>query len=103
MTIYLKVQEQLEYLKFKSAQHYLEQLYQNQQLTEAELSGLYKVLAKEVEAKEENNRLYNVKVAAFPYLKTIDDYDFTFQPSIEEDQIRTIIESSFITKQRTWY
>lgn len=103
MTIYLKVQEQLEYLKFKSAQHYLEQLYQNQQLTEAELSGLYKVLAKEVEAKEENNRLYNVKVADFPYLKTIDDYDFTFQPSIEEDQIRTIIESSFITKQRTWY
>lgn len=83
--------------------HYLEQLYQNQQLTEAELSGLYKILAKEVEAKEENNRLYNVKVAAFPYLKTVDDYDFTFQPSIEEDQIRTIIESSFITKQRTWY
>ena len=47
--------------------HYLEQLYQNQQLTEAELSGLYKILAKEVEAKEENNRLYNVKVAAIPY------------------------------------
>ncbi|MGX7078383.1 ATP-binding protein [Globicatella sanguinis] len=51
----------------------------------------------------ENNRLYNVKVAAFPYLKTIDNYDFTFQPSIEEEQIRSIIESSFITKQRTWY
>ena len=86
MTIYLEVQKQLEYLKFKSAQHYLEQLYQNHQMTEAELSGLYKILAKEVEAKDENNRLYNVKVAAFPYLKTIDDYDFTFQPSIEEDQ-----------------
>ena len=52
MTIYLKVQEQLEYLKFKSAQHYLEQLYQNQQLTEAELSGLYKILAKEVERRK---------------------------------------------------
>ncbi|WP_425358103.1 ATP-binding protein [Eremococcus coleocola] len=33
-------------------------------------------------------------MAAFPYLKTIDDYDFTFQPSVEENQIRTIIESS---------
>ncbi len=100
MTIYLKVREQLQYLKFKSAQHYLEQLYQNHQLSEAELSGLYKVLAKEVEAKEENNRLYNVKVATFPYLKTIDDYDFTFQPSIEEDQIRTIIESSFYNEAK---
>ncbi|MGX7100221.1 IS21-like element helper ATPase IstB [Globicatella sanguinis] len=100
MTIYLKVQEQLEYLKFKSAQHYLEQLYQNHQMTVAELSGLYKILAKEVEAKEENNRLYNVKVAALPYLKTIDDYDFTFQPSIEEDQIRTIIESSFYNEAK---
>ena len=95
MTAYLKVQEQLTYLKFKSAQHYLEQLFHDRQLTEAELSGLYKVLAKKVEAKEENNRLYNVKVAAFPYLKTIDDYDFSFQPSIDEDQIRAIIDSSF--------
>lgn len=90
-----KIQEQLTYLKFKSAQHYLEQLFHDCQLTEAELSGLYKVLAKEVEAKEENKSLYNVKVAAFPYLKTIDDYDFSFQPSIDEDQIRAIIDSSF--------
>ncbi|MGX7105478.1 hypothetical protein [Globicatella sanguinis] len=52
MTIYLKVQKQLEYLKFKSAQHYLEHLYHDHQLTEAELSGLYKILAKEVETKE---------------------------------------------------
>ena len=53
-----------------------------------------------MEAKEENNRLYNVKVAAFPYLKIIDDYDFTFQPSIEKDQIRTIIESSFYNEAK---
>lgn len=39
MTTYLKVQEQLTYLKFKSAQHYLEQLFHDRQLTEAELSG----------------------------------------------------------------
>ncbi|WIK67610.1 ATP-binding protein [Globicatella sanguinis] len=69
-------------------------------MTEAELSGLYKILAKEVEAKEENNRLYNVKIAAFPYLKSIDDYDFTFQPSIDEYQIRTIIESSFYNEAK---
>jgi DNA replication protein DnaC len=60
-----------------------------------ELKGIHKVLNKEVLAKEENNRLYNVKVAAFPFLRTVDEYDFDFQPSIKEEKIRSIIESTF--------
>ena len=95
MTMYNEVQKQLTYLKFKSAHNYLTKLYQNNKLTEIELSGIYKILDKEVKAKEENNKLYNVKVAAFPYIKTIEDYDFTFQPSMKEEQIKPIIDSTF--------
>ena len=67
----------------------------NDEISSAELKGIYKILKKEVEAKEENNRLYNVKVAGFPFLRTIEEYDFDFQPSIKKDKIQSIIESNF--------
>lgn len=90
-----EVLDQLTYLKLKSAYAYLKELHINDGITSAELKGIYKVLRKEVEAKEENNRLYNVKVAGFPFLRKIEDYDFTFQPSVKKEKIEAIIESDF--------
>lgn len=68
---------------------------ENDQISASELKGLYKVLNKEVIAKDENNKLYNVKVAGFPFLKKLDDYDFSFQPTVSEDKIRAIGASNF--------
>jgi DNA replication protein DnaC len=89
------VLEQLTYLKLKSAYTHLKDLHINDSITNNELKGIYKILNKEVLAKEENNKLYNVKVAGFPFLRTIDDYDFSFQPGVNEDKIRAIIEGNF--------
>lgn len=90
-----EVLDQLTYLKLKSAYTYLKELHINDGISTSELKGLYKVLSKEVEAKEENNKLYNVKVAGFPFLKRVEDYDFTFQPSISKEKIYSIIQSNF--------
>ena len=90
-----EVLEQLTYLKLKSAYTYLKELHINDSINNNELKGIYKILNKEVIAKEENNKLYNVKVAGFPFLRTIDDYDFSFQPGINEDKVRAIIEGNF--------
>ncbi len=90
-----EVLEQLTYLKLKSAYTYLKELHINDEISSAELKGIYKILKKEVEAKEENNRLYNVKVAGFPFLRKIEEYDFDFQPSVKKDKIHSIIESTF--------
>ncbi|PKK97462.1 MAG: transposase [Tenericutes bacterium HGW-Tenericutes-3] len=90
-----EVLEQLTYLKLKSAYIYLKELHINDQITASELKGLYKVLKKEVIAKDENNKLYNVKVAGFPFLRKLDDYDFSFQPTVSEDKIRAIGASNF--------
>ena len=95
MTMINEVLDKLTYLKLKSAYTYLKELHINDNITSAELKGLNKVLNKEVEAKEQNNKLYNVKVAAFPFIRKIDDYDFTFQPSVNEEQIRGVVESNF--------
>ncbi len=95
MTIINEVLDKLSYLKLKSAHSYLKELHINDSISTVELKGLDKVLNKEVEAKEANNKLYNVKVAAFPFVKTVDDYDFSFQPSLKEEKIRSIITSNF--------
>ena len=46
----------------------------NNEIDEEQLQVMHKILNKEVIAKEENNRLYNVKVAAFSFLRKVDDY-----------------------------
>lgn len=89
------VLDQLTYLKLKSAYTYLKELHMNDGISASELKGVFKVLNKEVIAKEENNKLYNVKVAGFPFLRTIDDYDFSFQPTVNESKIKAIIQSNF--------
>lgn len=90
-----EVLDQLVYLKLKSAHSYLKELHINDSISQNELKGLNKVLRKEVEAKEENNKLYNVKVAAFPFIRKIEDYDFSFQPTVDENKIKNLIASNF--------
>lgn len=90
-----EVLDQLVYLKLKSAYTYLKELHINDEISSSELKGLHKILKKEVEAKEENNKLYNVKVAGFPFLRKIEDYDFSFQPSIKQEKIESIVNSNF--------
>src|SRR5574344_556576 len=95
MTMINNVLEQLEYLKLKSSYTYLSELHRDECPDENDLKLVYEILNKEVLAKDENNRLYNVKVAGFPFLRKIEDYDFTFQPGIREEKIQSIIDSSF--------
>ena len=39
-----------------------------------------------------------IKAANFPFSKTLDDYDFSFQPSVNENQIKELSSLSFINK-----
>ena len=77
-------------LKLKSAYTYLMELHINNGISSSELKGLYKVLNKVVLAKKENNKLYNVKAAGFPFLRTIDEYDFSFQPTVDESKVKVV-------------
>src|SRR5690554_2880138 len=90
-----EVLDQLVYLKLKSAYTYLKELHINDQVTNNDLKGIHKILNREVIAKEENNKLYNVKVAGFPFLRKIEEYDFDFQPTVNEEKIKTIANSNF--------
>lgn len=51
------------------------------------VDALYKLTEEELKLKEEKAIHGCVKVANFPYLKTLDDYDFSFQPTLNKEKI----------------
>ena len=57
---------------------------------------LERLLETEVSARYERDVAMKIKLAHFPFLKTLDAFDFAFQPSINERQIRELATLRFI-------
>ncbi len=95
MTTFRAVESSLSYLKLNASLRHVKELYRHDRITETELKCLQAVLDEQVREKVENTRQYNIKVAGFPFLKTLDDYDFDFQPTLNTDKIKAISESDF--------
>ena len=62
MTTYNELIDALTYLKLNASIEYIKELHLNNEIDELSIEKIYKVLNKQVIAKEENNKLYNVKV-----------------------------------------
>jgi DNA replication protein DnaC len=60
------------------------------------LDFLDHLLATEVTARYERDVTMKTKLAHFPFVKTLDQFDFAFQPSIPERQIRELATLRFI-------
>ncbi len=52
--------------------------------------------AEEINYKDSRAAEGIIKAANFPFKKTLEDYDFSFQPSLSENQIRELSNLSFI-------
>lgn len=62
------------------------------------VDALYELVTIELSAKSERAINACVKVANFPFLKTIEDFDFDFQPSINKQEILDLQTLRFIEK-----
>ena len=51
------------------------------------MEALYELTNFEMELRNEKAMNACVKVANFPYIKTLEDFDFSYQPSINRGQI----------------
>ena len=60
------------------------------------IDALYEMSEKEKSLRTERQARYSVKTAAFPYPKTIEDYDFAFQPSLNKSEIEDYCSLRFI-------
>lgn len=82
-TNYKRLQENLEYLKLKQCLLHLDktiELATTQHISHIE--WLLQLTDYEVDVKRENVIHHMVKVSNFPHLKTLKDFDFTFQPQL---------------------
>lgn len=60
------------------------------------IDTLIKLTNYEIDLREQNMTQFIVKVAAFPHLKEVKDFDFTFQTSINKQQILDFLTFRFI-------
>ena len=60
--------------------------------------GLLKLSNNEVDYKEQNASRSMIKAAAFPFVKELKDYDFEFQASVNEQEMRELASLGFLEK-----
>lgn len=60
--------------------------------------GLLKLSNYEVDFKEKNASRSMIKAAAFPFVKELKDYDFEFQPSVNEQKQKELCTLGFLEK-----
>ncbi len=60
--------------------------------------GLHKLSSYEVDFKEKNASKSMIKAAAFPFVKELKDFDFSFQPTINEQELKELTALGFLEK-----
>jgi DNA replication protein DnaC len=60
------------------------------------LDFLDQILGEETEAKQRKRVAMGIQIAHFPSVKTLDDFDFKFQPSIDQKLIRELATGRFV-------
>lgn len=92
-----RLREQLTRLRLLKSRDRLDALLQEaagKDLSYAEF--LDQVLGEEVAAKDEKNITMRTSLARFPFVKSLDAFDFSYRPSLDKKQIQQVATSHFI-------
>ena len=61
---------------------------------------LYQVLQQQIVVRVDNSVNTKIKKARFPFIKTLEEYDFTYQPKIDEKLIRELATLNFLSEAK---
>ncbi|NSL53361.1 IS21-like element helper ATPase IstB [Calidifontibacillus erzurumensis] len=99
-TNYQQLMNNLEYLKLKQMATHLGEVIDFSMKNQLSfIDTLLKLTNYEIDVREQNVIQSMVKIAAFPHLKEIKDFDFDFQPSINQQQILDFLSLRFIEEK----
>jgi|SRR5690554_3526243 DNA replication protein DnaC len=99
-TNYQQLIQNLEYLKLKQMTLHLNEVLDFSVKNQLSfIDTLVKLTNYEIDVREQNVIQSMVKIAAFPHLKEIKDFDFSFQPSINQQQILDFLTLRFIEEK----
>ncbi len=94
---YLGVQDNLERLKMHQALSALDRIAEEAAQGQwSYIEFLGKLLEEEMAARQERRLLFKQRLARFPWVKTLDQFDFAFQPSVEEKKVRELATMRFV-------
>lgn len=92
-----RIQENLQRLRLFKSRDRLEALLQEASKTELTYADfLDLVLGEEVQSKTEKNITMRTSLARFPFLKSLEVFDFSYQPSLDKKQIQELATCRFI-------
>ena len=97
MTVIERLQETLDALALTAVEGRLESLLEQAAKNEPSYGDfLLDVLTTEVEARRQRYLKTRLQLAHLPYVKTFEQFDFSFQPSIDERQVRELRTLRFV-------
>lgn len=93
----MRIRDHLTYLKFTRADEQLENRLEEAAKENLSYSDfLDRLLSDEVSAKKEKSISMRTTMARFPFVKTLESFDFGFQPSIDKKRINELATCRFI-------
>jgi DNA replication protein DnaC len=96
---YLQVQEHLGKLKLNQMTNVMDRVAEEAvqgQWSYVEFLG--KLLDEELAIRQERRLVAKQRLAHFPWVRTLDQFDFTFQPGIDEKKIRDLMTLRFVAE-----
>ena len=98
-SVYTRITENLRFLKSKESLDVIDKTidYVNQN-NQSFIDGFLYFTEAQVEKKKANLVSHSVNMAGFPKVKTLADFDFDYQPSINKQQIYDLNSLRFIEK-----
>src|SRR3982751_1511440 len=95
--VHARVAEQLTRLRLRYVAERLDAVLNEAARAEPTyLDFLDSVLRQEVDAKQRTRVTMGLKIAHFPAIKTLEDFDFKFQPSVDQRLVRELAGGPFI-------
>ncbi|MGH2362704.1 MAG: IS21-like element helper ATPase IstB [bacterium] len=92
-----RLQEHLQRLRLFKSRERLEALLQDATAKECSYADfLDQVLTEEVASKTAKHVTMRTQLARFPFVKGLESFDFTYQPSIDKKQIQSLSNCHFI-------
>lgn len=92
-----RLREQLTRLRLLKSRERLDALLQEAAAKDLSYADfLDQVLSEEVAAKAEKNITMRTSLARFPFVKSLEAFDFAYQPSLDKKQIQQVATCHFI-------
>ena len=92
-----RVEERLLKLRLGAVAHRLDGILSQAARGEPTyLDFLDQILTEETEAKQRKRVAMGIQIAHFPTVKTLEEFDFKFQPSIDQKLVRELATGRFI-------